>query len=151
MIAHRDIKLENICIVPETLKVKIIDFGLSLTFDRISDRYVTDCCGTYEYCAPEVLYTSVGISRLGPEYTGPLHYLYEEMYDPLTADVWAFGVLFYILVYNKYPFKNPYDKLKLGKTKMVGWFGKSLLKQMLNKNVSKRISVNKITDHWWLR
>jgi len=151
MVAHRDIKLENVCIVPDTLKIKIIDFDLSLTFNKPGERYAIDCCGTYEYCAPEVLYTSVDISRLSPDYNGPLHYLYEEAYDTLTADVWAFGVLFYALVYDKFPFENPLCELKLDKTKMIGWFGKSLIKKMLNKNANKRISMDKITDHWWLR
>lgn len=151
MIAHRDLKMENICIIPETLEIKIIDFGLAYIFDDMSERFSPECCGTYEYCAPEVLYTSVGVYKLSPEYNGPLRNLYGETYDTLSADIWSFGVILYILVYDEFPFENPNDKLILRKTNMSGFFGKNLIKRMLTKNPRKRITMKKILRHLWLR
>lgn len=52
LIVHRDIKLENILVIPATKKVKLTDFGLSNTFDK--KNLLTTHCGSPEYAAPEL-------------------------------------------------------------------------------------------------
>lgn len=82
-VAHRDLKLENIMVTnPETLQIKLIDFGLSCVMRR-EDLHST-FCGTLEYCAPEIL---KGIE-----------------YHPVRIDIWALGVVAFIIVNNFYPF-----------------------------------------------
>jgi len=48
---HRDIKLENIIIDPETKIIKIIDFGFAV----YSTKNLKLFCGTPTYMAPEIL------------------------------------------------------------------------------------------------
>eukprot|EP00826_Nyctotherus_ovalis_P020356 TRINITY_DN16389_c0_g3_i2.p1 TRINITY_DN16389_c0_g3~~TRINITY_DN16389_c0_g3_i2.p1 ORF type:complete len:278 (-),score=37.41 TRINITY_DN16389_c0_g3_i2:379-1122(-) len=51
-IMHRDIKLQNILVAdPESLAVKIADFGLA----RYAAGYASTYCGTLPYMAPEVI------------------------------------------------------------------------------------------------
>lgn len=51
-IVHRDIKLENILVIPATRKVKLTDFGLSNVLDKCA--LLTTHCGSPEYAAPEL-------------------------------------------------------------------------------------------------
>lgn len=80
-IAHRDLKLENI-LIDKNLAVKIGDFGFvkGEARDNLSDTF----CGSKSYAAPEILKG--------------------KSYDPLKSDIWALGVIIYILVTGKMPF-----------------------------------------------
>lgn len=79
-INHRDIKLDNIIINPSNLRTKIIDFGFAKFLDR--QEKVNYFCGTPSYMAPELILKKTSLS--------------------LTVDIWAMGVLYYILLLNKY-------------------------------------------------
>ena len=97
-IVHRDLKLENIIIYPETLHVKIIDFGFSTVLK--GDRKLTFSCGTPHYLAPEL--------ALKKDYHGK------------PADMWALGVILYALLTGKLPFSadfetDLYRRISLGK------------------------------------
>mmetsp|Transcript_33659 Transcript_33659/g.84826 ORF Transcript_33659/g.84826 Transcript_33659/m.84826 type:complete len:304 (+) Transcript_33659:211-1122(+) len=85
-IAHRDLKLDNIALVDEVdfTKVKIIDFGLS---DQLSDTKTAfhEACGTPALLAPEV-------ASRKPYGHG--------------CDVWAAGVVIFMLLSGDYPFKG---------------------------------------------
>lgn len=52
-IVHRDIKPSNILIHPESLKVTVIDFGISRCVSDHSDMYTPT--GTPHYKAPEMV------------------------------------------------------------------------------------------------
>ena len=79
--AHRDLKLENILLTGDLERIKICDFGfVTDTGSELSDIY----CGSRSYAAPEIL--------LG------------KPYDPKKADIWALGVILYILVVGRMPF-----------------------------------------------
>lgn len=82
-VAHRDIKLENILVTADRV-VKIIDFGFSTCSSPASKSRVF--CGTPSYMAPEI------VART--HYCGP------------PADMWALGVLLYIVAMGRYPFKG---------------------------------------------
>ena len=71
---HRDLKPENIMINPETLHIKIIDFGLSAFYT--SNEGLTTTVGTPYYVAPEVLNKSYG----------------KEW------DMWSIGIITYVLL-----------------------------------------------------
>ena len=86
-IVHRDIKLENIMMDTQNI-IKIIDFGFSL---RINDNTkVAMFCGTPKYMAPEIVA--------------------KKSYVPQPVDIWALGVIFYILVAGKFPYFGNEEK-----------------------------------------
>lgn len=96
-VVHRDVKAENVLLSQDPSKSgywhsKLIDFGLATTFDRNSfvleqeqERHEQFICGTLYYCAPEV---------------------WGSGYSP-RVDVWAVGVLLYLVVHGRFPF---YDR-----------------------------------------
>lgn len=83
-ITHRDLKPENILLVskePESA-IKIADFGLSKIINGAQSTMST-VCGTWAYCAPEVI--------AGKPYTQ-------------SVDNWTLGVLTYVLLCGYHPF-----------------------------------------------
>jgi len=142
-IVHRDLKLENI-LMDAAGKVTVIDFGLcDLVKDgRPSERF----CGSIDYVAPEVLG--------------------KKSYDGFLADSFSLGVVLYTLLFAEFPFvaKERLQSLRLGKehakivfseTKMKRWniepLAKDLISKMLRSNPEKRISLNEVKLHPWLR
>jgi serine/threonine protein kinase len=86
--AHRDIKLENILLhgggsIPDTF---LADFGYAA---RLENGYFTTVCGTPAYPAPE-------LRR-------------EEPYG-IAVDMWAFGVLVFVMVTGRMPFPEIKDE-----------------------------------------
>jgi len=69
-VAHRDLKLENVLIVPRSKHVLVIDFGLALT-DHVTR--VNESLGSPLYMAPEVLSA--------------------REHSACSADLWAVGVI----------------------------------------------------------
>lgn len=133
-VAHRDMKLENI-LIDEESNVKIIDFGFSLVTPRTKPLNV--CCGTPSYMAPELMARK--------NYYGHL------------VDVWALGIILYILVVGIFPFKAPtnhelYQKITTGQYQFPDFLSaeiKALIKKMLRMNPHERPSAKEIlTDPW---
>lgn len=86
-IAHRDIKPENILLEskdPDNLQLKITDFGFAKCYDP-AEGGLTETLGSPLYMAPEI------IKKL--------------TYD-CSVDIWALGVLTYIMLSGKPPFKG---------------------------------------------
>ncbi len=88
-IAHLDIKLDNIVLTRPWQKgmefppIKLIDWGLSKSFIEFENK-PSDLRGTSYYMAPEIL---------------------ERQYDH-KVDIWAAGVVFYVLISGNYPFSG---------------------------------------------
>lgn len=78
-VAHGDLKLENILIRGD--KIKIVDFGFSAKLNKVRKVF----CGTNNYLSPEIT-------------------LFQE-FMPGPADVWALGVIFFTLLTGTFPFK----------------------------------------------
>ena len=87
-VCHRDLKLENFCLEDKTenARIKMIDFGLSSSFDE--SLPMTDSCGTLYYVAPEVL---------------------QGKYNQ-QCDMWSLGVLTYVLLDGRAPFMGRDDR-----------------------------------------
>ena len=85
-IAHRDIKLENI-MIGKNKQIKLIDFGFSVTCKE--GKNIRIICGTPSYMAPELTL--------------------KKDYDGKKVDVWALGIIVFVMCAGFYPFrgKNP--------------------------------------------
>ncbi|CAH10788.1 Protein kinase domain-containing protein [Caenorhabditis elegans] len=79
-IAHRDIKLENIILFDNC--VKLSDFGFVRKMDE--SALSSTFCGSKSYSAPELLRGIV--------------------YNPFLSDVWSLGVVGFVMVTNRMPF-----------------------------------------------
>ena len=141
-IIHRDIKPANILLSNEK-EVKIADFGLSKILCSSEDLSMT-FCGSPMYMAPELLN--------------------KESYN-IHADVWAIGLILYELVYGFNPFKDckHIDTLLLSVKDNSIFFPQlnknkdqiseeciDLLKSMLEKDLSRRITIDQVLKHKWI-
>ncbi|KAJ2717127.1 Nitrogen permease reactivator protein [Coemansia spiralis] len=88
-VAHRDMKLDNLC-VDEEGNLKIIDFGCSSTFDPLAPVQTRGVCGSDPYIAPEVFE-----SRLA--------------YDPRKVDIWALGIIYLAMISGHFPWEVAKD------------------------------------------
>ncbi|KAF9359884.1 serine/threonine-protein kinase HAL4/sat4 [Mortierella sp. AD094] len=83
---HRDLKPENILIDATGRILKITDFGIANVFKSVGDPIPLPCSGiigSEPYIAPEEFY--------------------QEEYDPRAVDVWACGIIFYVMFYSAMP------------------------------------------------
>ncbi|XP_025109831.1 uncharacterized protein LOC112573563 isoform X3 [Pomacea canaliculata] len=85
-VAHRDLKMENIMLDEKRKHVKVVDFGLSVTFSK--DELMKTHCGSPEYAAPELF---ANREKYGPE-----------------IDVWSLGIVMYAMLVGHLPFTTPY-------------------------------------------
>ncbi|XP_027289789.1 sperm motility kinase-like [Cricetulus griseus] len=83
LIAHREIKLENI-LIDGAGNIKLCDFGMATRLKE--GEMLMKVCGTLLYMAPEML-------------AG-------EPYDGLAVDMWSLGVVLYVLVTGKFPYEE---------------------------------------------
>ena len=129
-IVHRDLKPENILMDNDSddLTIKLIDWGCAKTLKKKEKLHEAD--GTSYYIAPEVLRGE-----------------YDEK-----CDIWACGVIFYILLCGYPPFNGDNDE-EIFEAVLKGEFefpdeewksvseaAKVLIQKMLTKNPKKRIS-----------
>lgn len=134
---HRDLKLENVIvreIDEENLDVLIVDFGFACNVKDYKKYFPR--CGTPGYIAPEIL--------KGKSYG-------------LNVDVFSAGIIFYILLTLCNPFYNGDQNLLLQNNlkckidfnfeQKVSHFTMDLLKKMLKKSPSERISSADCLQH----
>ena len=82
-IVHRDIKLDNILIEEGSRAIKVIDFGFSVI---VSSQMLKVFCGTPSYMSPEIVR--------------------KKDYDGKPVDMWALGVLLYVMLTGTFPFRG---------------------------------------------
>lgn len=140
-IIHLDIKPENImCQKRNSNLVKIIDFGLATKLDP--HEIVKISTGTAEFAAPEIV---------------------EREAVGFYTDMWACGVLTYVLLSGLTPFAGENDIETLKNVKACNWEfdpdafanisdeAKDFIKNLLTKAKEKRMTAHECLAHPWLK
>ena len=97
-IIHRNLNLENILIHKDNknrINVKIIDFGFSRILGKLDNLSESlNSLNSFKFSSPQII--------------NKLPYNFK-------ADIWSIGIIFYFILYNKYPFENDnkFNKLKI--------------------------------------
>ena len=166
-IAHKDLKLKNILVfLRNDAKhvIKITDFGLSgIRYDVKRKIVIKDSIfvGTLEYMSPQIL-------RLHIYYHFRQKVAKLKQFDAFKADSWALGVCLYVMITATLPFK-PGDESLEDLTQMYGQMTHNkyeitenmkkcfsqnclqLIGDLLESNPSKRLPINTVVFHKWLK
>ncbi|XP_078262127.1 serine/threonine-protein kinase DCLK2 isoform X5 [Rhinoraja longicauda] len=141
-IVHRDIKPENLLVceyVDGTKSLKLGDFGLA----TLVDGPLYTVCGTPTYVAPEII---------------------AESGYGLKVDIWAAGVITYILLCGFPPFRSEnnvqedlFDQILVGRLEFPSPYwdnitgsAKELISRMLQVNIESRYTADKVLTHPWV-
>ena len=140
-VVHRDIKPENILFEDENEEaIKLIDFGLSRRHEK-GDAPMSNAVGTAYYQSPELL---------------------KGRYDK-SCDLWAVGIVTYILLCGYPPFNGGSDEeiqasTRRGRLRFFGtpWLNKSedaidFVNCLLRRDPRKRFTAVEAMDHPWIR
>jgi len=147
---HRDMSLENV-MCSKQYNVRIIDFGMSSLLPRRPDGTVIPigpqvACGKRHYWAPEVVVS-------------------QEPFNPQHADLWALGIMLFIMLTGVMPMKvasdldEGYREVRSGRLgDMLQHWGVSLspaavdlLTRDLQADPAQRLSLEGMLAHPWLR
>eukprot|EP00931_Biecheleriopsis_adriatica_P046790 TRINITY_DN26912_c0_g2_i1.p1 TRINITY_DN26912_c0_g2~~TRINITY_DN26912_c0_g2_i1.p1 ORF type:complete len:637 (-),score=123.01 TRINITY_DN26912_c0_g2_i1:52-1962(-) len=145
-IAHRDLKLENICFCEKSASsthVKVIDWGLA---GKFLHGKMKSNVGTSTYSAPEVL-------ERDPE---------DEDGYTCACDYWSLGVVAYVVLSGKPPFwgspKQQLARMKAEQFPLAGPFWdtisadcKDFIRRLLRADEKDRMTADQVLAHTWLR
>lgn len=141
-IVHRDIKPENLLVYEHqdgSKSLKLGDFGLA----TVVDGPLYTVCGTPTYVAPEII---------------------AETGYGLKVDIWAAGVITYILLCGFPPFRGQsndqevlFDQILMGHQEFPSPYwenisdsAKDLITMMLQVDIEQRYSAQQLLDHPWV-
>ncbi len=146
-IAHRDIKLDNLLVprMNDYASIKIADFGLAKI---VPDQGLLTRCGTPNYLPPEIILRGSLLCR---------------SYD-YQCDMWSMGIVVYFLLMGDFPFeaesgKDLCERIVVRelnfdesnpKWERISEHGKSLIRNLLEKNPKKRWSAEDVEKSPWI-
>ncbi|KAJ3167899.1 Serine/threonine-protein kinase par-1 [Geranomyces variabilis] len=136
-VVHRDLKLENLLLNGER-DILISDFGLGRTYRSDAEELMKTFCGTPNYAAVELI---SGIPYVG-----------------VKSDIWAMGVVLYVMMTGRPPFSGEnisalYNKIKAVDYKCPEYFSRGLrqvLAKILVKDPKVRISMADLREDAWV-
>ncbi|XP_068070348.2 uncharacterized protein [Danio rerio] len=127
-VLHRDIKLENLLINPDTLEVKLIDFGCG---EILQDEAYTAYCGTEEFCPPEF------------QMTGKYHG------EPAT--VWSLGLVLFVMLFWKFPTLRELNRIMTKDIEGLSEECCDFMRCCLKTDPRERIELERLNLHAWLK
>ncbi|XP_071120619.1 twitchin-like isoform X18 [Mytilus edulis] len=140
-IVHLDVKPENVmCTTKNSNEVKMIDFGLATKLNP--DEIVKVTTATAEFAAPEI----VDREPVG-----------------FYTDMWAVGVLAYVLLSGLSPFAGEDDLETLANVQRCDWEfaddafanispeAKDFIRKLLIRQPQRRMTVHECLDHDWMK
>ena len=145
-ISHNDLKPSNI-MLDENYHIKLIDFSTSKVKDKIFDKKKGDFVESEESISKDIIGTAEFVS---PEMVN------QNIKDYRTNDIWALGIIIYIIFIGKSPFKgkNDFETLNNVKTNQfkiekngIPEDVLDLINNILVVDVDKRFDINKIKQH----
>ncbi|KAJ3266986.1 Map microtubule affinity-regulating kinase [Chytriomyces hyalinus] len=135
-IVHRDLKPENI-LLDRNGNMKLIDFGFSNVIRE--GHQMNTFCGSPSYAAPEML------SR--------------KDYDGQGVDIWALGVVLFVMICGYHPFDNQnvrkmYTSIVTAKyvfpeTHLLSDDAKSIISAIFKTKPSERATLHQLRNHPW--
>ena len=164
-VCHRDLSLENIMVHKKC--IRITDFGLALRVPFKSNhadgntRYVTDVSEG----SSRLLMTAQG-QGANRSYMSPEVLAQEKSFDGFAHDLWAAGVILYVLLVGHKPFhlahKSDTQFLQLAeneslKESLIYWGinlsddACDLLQKMLRRSPGQRLTLVQLMQHPWVR
>lgn len=139
-IVLRDLKLRKFVFTDESrTEVKLESLEDAVILDDYSDDLLSDKHGCPAYVSPEIL-------RSNTQYSGR------------AADMWGLGVMLYTMLVGRYPFHGAehsglFAKIRRGQFSLpdsLSSRAKCLIKSLLRKEPSERISTEDVLVHPWL-
>ena len=123
------------------MRIKLGDFGLAVKLENNKERRKS-MCGTPNYLAPEILQNK----HEGHSYE---------------VDIWALGVIIYILIVGKAPFQTnnlneTYKRIQkcqytIPEDLDISEPAKDIINKILVRDPSKRLSLQQILDHPFIK
>lgn len=89
-VVHRDLKCENILLTSD-YNLRIADFGFARFVGPGRNPIVETVCGTVAYSSPELLAGT-------------------RPYNPMAVDVWAIGIVLFMMANNVVPFREKHKE-----------------------------------------
>jgi serine/threonine protein kinase len=139
-VIHRDIKPENIILESSSIysNVKLVDFGFAILSTDPPSKHSKYMCGTPGYIAPEIL---------------------KEGFYSTAGDVWALGIMLYILLSGAMPFDGKNESRILAAKyplpsylfSNVSTLAKDLIGKILVANPSDRYTALQVLHHPWMQ
>lgn len=146
-VVHRDLKLENLLLSSDRTLL-ISDFGLGRTFKE--DQLLRTFCGTPNY--------GIYFSQYSINHQAAAELVRGIPYEGTKSDIWAMGVVLYIMMTGQPPFKGEsisilYSKIKSVTYARPDYFSEALI-DLLNKilvnNPAERIDMDSIRKDKWV-
>jgi len=142
-ILHRDLKLENILLLPDRKNIKLIDFGLCEIGKSCRSTF-EHACGSPDYVSPQIMA--------------------HDPYIGCKADVWSLGTLLFALLFAELPFSleervqsysrsMPHPPLAFPDTlrEPISEEAKDLIQKMLCVDEKRRPFLEDIASHPWMK
>eukprot|EP00353_Schmidingerella_taraikaensis_P006910 CAMPEP_0185570822 /NCGR_PEP_ID=MMETSP0434-20130131/2987_1 /TAXON_ID=626734 ORGANISM="Favella taraikaensis, Strain Fe Narragansett Bay" /NCGR_SAMPLE_ID=MMETSP0434 /ASSEMBLY_ACC=CAM_ASM_000379 /LENGTH=293 /DNA_ID=CAMNT_0028186031 /DNA_START=1813 /DNA_END=2694 /DNA_ORIENTATION=- len=135
---HRDIKLDNILIEEGTRMVKLIDFGFSVVV--ASHQRLKIFCGTPSYMSPEIVR--------------------KHEYDGKPVDMWALGVLLYVMLTGTFPFRGVseqdlYQKIQRGQYRTnhdsLSADARKVIGRLLDTDARRRMTADELIESTYVK